>query len=80
MYIFLLYINKYFNFTNKVFLNIISEIYYNNFYNDLEFHLNLIIDHYTKEGVKLIAYIIKLAEEREMSSEEFEKNILKLNS
>ena len=64
----------------KEILKVIAERYYNNFYNDLEFHLNLIIDHYTKEGVKLIAYIIKLAKEREMSSEEFEKNILKLNS
>ena len=73
-------IKRYRPILRKEILKVITERYYNNFYNDLEFHLNLIIDHYTKEGVKLIAYIDKLAKEREISLEEFEKNILKLNS
>ena len=73
-------IKRYRPIIRKEILKVITERYYNNFYNDLEFHLNLIIDNYTKKGIKLIAYIDKLALEREISLEEFEKNVLKLNS
>ena len=73
-------IKRYRPIIRKEILKVITERYYNNFYNDLEFHLNLIIDNYTKKGIKLISYIDKLTKEREISLEEFEKNVLKLNS
>ena len=63
----------------KEILKVIAERYYNNFYNDLEFFLNLRIDEYTKKGIKLIGEIADLAKERNMSLSEFEKNVLKIN-
>ena len=72
-------IKRYKPIIRKEILKVIAERYYNNFYNDLEFFLNLRIDEYTKKGIKLISDTTKLAKERNMSLEEFEKNILKLN-
>ena len=58
----------------------IAERYYSHFYNDLALNLRLMIDYSSKNGYTFKPYVKDLAKKRNMSLEEFESKVLKIEA